>query len=610
MASTTQLSLEPLQPFAGDGHDSDLFARPARLREVRLDDGREVFTRDDPKKSLQERLARVWAERGDYSELSEERILNPAKEHELADKEDKDPRPTVDDIRALQETMINNLALARGELTTALDLLSVLSAPRDPPDVDVASLPLPQQTLSFVPTAPPPRPSTDPQQNPLAPIPLASSLDALSRSARAFFSASEELVPLSDEELAALASSNSAAASRPRPRQRARAPDPWPTILRLHHGGARTLAPLGAGKGASLAAGKGESRTARSVGVFFGAQEAGAAWRRASVAEVGELLDEGAEKRKGRRMVVEVGVEGAGKMERAVWDEEDDKAQDAMDEEEKGDDVDRVERVLKARGRAVFAEELFSQLTSEARSESALRAELQLGSRTEGDTIALSGSGWTVRVTMATTPDSSTPSHATAATLSSLLRLLFLQEYTARRTSTPNSAPRPLLATVAAYLGHAQRVDALRGVLERLRAKACEGEGEVEAAVAFDGEDEGQGAGRQAADVLHVLNGASVLGGRATLRLGKSTVFTVLYSSPLPPSPHAAAQAPPPSLPPSLQPTLTLRVPGRPAPLQLPSLRHLETFLGEQVDRACRVESARREKEREGAGEDKDKEGL
>lgn len=53
MSSTTQLSLEPLQPFAGDGHDQDRFARPARLHEVRLDDGREVFTRcDHPPLSL------------------------------------------------------------------------------------------------------------------------------------------------------------------------------------------------------------------------------------------------------------------------------------------------------------------------------------------------------------------------------------------------------------------------------------------------------------------------------------------------------------------------------------------------------------------------------
>ncbi|GAA5841541.1 hypothetical protein JCM9279_000682 [Rhodotorula babjevae] len=607
MPPSTQLSLEPLQPFAGDGNDSDLFARPARLQEVRLDDGREVFTRDDPKKSLQERLARVWAERGDYSELSEEGILHPPEEQQLA-KEDEDPRPTVEDIRALQETMINSLALARGELATALDLLSVLSAPRDPPDVDVASLPLPQQTLSFVPTAPPPRPSTDPQQNPLAPIPLASSLDALSRSARAFFAASEELVPLSDDELAALAASSSsssadaAATTRPRPRQRARPADPWPTILRLHHSGARTLVPFGAGKGASLAAGKGESRTARSVGVFFGAQEAGAGWRRGSVAEVGELLEEGADKRKGRRLVVEVGVEGAGKSERVVWDEEGDDAQDAMDEGEKGDE-DRVERVLKSRGRAVFAEELFSQLTSEARTDNAVRAELQLGSGTEGDTVALSGSGWT-----ATTPESSTSSRAMAATLSSLLRLLFLQEYAARRSSLSAATPRPLLATLAAFLGHAQRVEALRGVLERLRAKA--GEGDVEAVVEFDGEDEGLGAGTQAADVLRVLEGKSVLGGRATLRIGKSTVFTVLYSSPLPPSPQTAAQAPPLGLPPSSQPTLTLRMPGRTVPLHLPSLRHLETFLGEQVDRACRIEVAGREREREGKDGEKDEEGV
>jgi len=108
-----------------------------------------------------------------------------------------------------------------------------------------------------------------------------------------------------------------------------------------------------------------------------------------------------------------------------------------------------------------------------------------------------------------------------AATLSSLLRLLFLQQYAARRSSLSSASPRALLATMAAYLGHAQRVEALRGVLERLRAKALEGEGDVEAAVEFDGEDEGQGAGTQAADVLHVLEGASVLGGRATLRIGK-----------------------------------------------------------------------------------------
>ena len=108
-----------------------------------------------------------------------------------------------------------------------------------------------------------------------------------------------------------------------------------------------------------------------------------------------------------------------------------------------------------------------------------------------------------------------------AATLSSLLRLLFLQQYAARRSSLSSASPRPLLVTVAAYLGHAQRVEALRGVLERLRAKALEGEGSVRVSGQGHGRDEGQGAGTQAADVLHVLEGASVLGGRATLRIGK-----------------------------------------------------------------------------------------
>ncbi|TNY23410.1 Proteophosphoglycan ppg1 [Rhodotorula diobovata] len=605
MSSTTQLSLEPLQPFAGDGHDQDLFARPARLHEVRLDDGREVFTRDDPKKSLSERLMRVWAERGDYSELSEERILHPPKDQEHT-REDEDARPAVEDIRALQETMIHNLALARGELTTALDLLSVLSAPRDPPDVDVASLPLPQQTLSALPTVPPPPPpALDPQQNPLAPLPLASSLDALSRSARAFFGASEALVPLSDEELAVLAASSSSASAAPRapPRQRARprAPDPWPTILRLHHASPRPLVPLGAAPGASLAAGKGESRTARSVGVFFGAQEARAGARAGAVARVGELLEEGAAERSGRRLVVEVeGAAAVGERERVVWGQEDEVGLDGG--EDAAEEMDKVERVLRARGNAVFAEELFAQLTTESRTDGALRAELQLGSRTEGDTVSLSGSGWTLRISMATTPERSTAAHPTASLVSSLLRLLFLQSYAARRDS-PAATPRPLLATVAAFLGHAQRERALKGLLERLRARAAEAEG-VEAVAEVDGEAEGRdgdGAGRRhAADVLQVLDGAAVLGGRATLRVGNSTVFTVLHSFPLPPvsrpSPGGSTATPALlHLPQQQQPTLTLRVPGRAAPLSLPSLRHLETFLGEQVERACRVDKAQRD---------------
>jgi hypothetical protein len=62
----------------------------------------------DPKKSLQDRLARVWAERGDYSLLTEEGVMNP-KEDDQAEKEDEDARPGPEDIRKLQESMLKGL---------------------------------------------------------------------------------------------------------------------------------------------------------------------------------------------------------------------------------------------------------------------------------------------------------------------------------------------------------------------------------------------------------------------------------------------------------------------------------------------------------------------
>lgn len=45
MTSSLSLSLEPPRLFAGDGLDDDLFARPARLQDLNLEDGREVLTR-------------------------------------------------------------------------------------------------------------------------------------------------------------------------------------------------------------------------------------------------------------------------------------------------------------------------------------------------------------------------------------------------------------------------------------------------------------------------------------------------------------------------------------------------------------------------------------
>lgn len=57
---------------------------------------------------------RVWAERGDFSVVTEQSIRNPTlhadEEKSKADDEDKDTRPTVEDVRKLQETMIYSLA--------------------------------------------------------------------------------------------------------------------------------------------------------------------------------------------------------------------------------------------------------------------------------------------------------------------------------------------------------------------------------------------------------------------------------------------------------------------------------------------------------------------
>lgn len=275
-------------------------------------------------------------------------------------------------------------SVVRGELTTALDLLSVLSAPTDPPDVDVQSIPLPQQSLTVVPTAVPPRPSADPAVNPLAVLPLATSLGAVKSSASAFFRASEQLIPLDPaEQAAALASMRPAPGdgesggggggrSPPlpaRPRQQTRAPDPWPTIMRLHATSPRPLVPLGAMPGATLT-GKGETRTARQVGVVYGCPEAREEFRRAAVARVGDLVEEAealdpahaattttpaapttAAKRpsRGRTLVLE--LETRTGLQKMAWTGDGGHA-----------GADPVERILNDRARSAFAEELFAQV--------------------------------------------------------------------------------------------------------------------------------------------------------------------------------------------------------------------------------------------------------
>jgi hypothetical protein len=58
---------------------------------------------------------RVWAERGDFSKVTEQSIRNPAlhadqEDSKAGEDEDKDTRPTIEDVRKLQETMIYSLA--------------------------------------------------------------------------------------------------------------------------------------------------------------------------------------------------------------------------------------------------------------------------------------------------------------------------------------------------------------------------------------------------------------------------------------------------------------------------------------------------------------------
>ncbi|BGP53396.1 hypothetical protein JCM8202v2_000955 [Rhodotorula sphaerocarpa] len=591
MASTVQLSLEPSPLIAGDGLDDDLFARPARLQDLNLDDGREVLTRADNSKSLHERLMRLWAERGDFSQVTEDSIRNPAPEGDKGAEKDgedgqSDGRPAVEDIRKLQETMIYSLALVRGELTTALDLLSVLSAPTDPPDVDVNSIPLPQQTLTLVPTAVPARPSSDPTVNPLAVLPLATSLTALKSSANAFFRASEELIPLDPAEQAALAlvpSASAPAVGRPAARAQTRAPDPWPTIMRLHASSARPLVPLGAAPGASLT-GKGETRTAKQVGVVYGYPEARAEYRRAAVARVGDLVEEaaaagsvssrnlGVERPRGRSLVLELNTKGT--HEAADW----------CGDEEKEGDVDPVERILRDRARSALAEELFAQLMQEARSDSTLRAELVLASGASGDAIRMKGNGWELSLRMSRDPPArSAQPGQPLATIGPLLRLFFLQTYTHRRSPRLVSPPRPGLASISALLNHQQRVQALEAVLDRQvdRARAAKVRAEVDWA-----DDRASELARSAELLLDCDGAATALG----------HVYHITHSHPIPSGKAAsgplvatmnAGSA-------AAEPTLVLRPPGR-APISVPSVRLLEQLLDEQVSLVLAAEGPKQD---------------
>ncbi|GAA5963777.1 hypothetical protein JCM3765_006849 [Sporobolomyces pararoseus] len=641
MSGQQHVSLEPLPIFANDGKDSDLFAKPPRLQDVNLEDGSEVYTRNDPEKSLQERLMKVWAERGDYSLVTAESIKNAQPEDADKDKMEQDPqgRPFPEEMRKFAETMLNNLTVARGELSTALDLLNVLSPATDPPNVDINTIPLPHETLTLVPTSVPPPPSfSDPSQNPIAGLPLAESLETLKLNAKLFFNASEDLIPLDDgadgneneepvsqplAEAIPTTTSSSAAPTRRR-RTLTKSPDPWPTIFHLHSSvPSRSLIPLGALPGATLT-GKNETRSARQVGVFYGFEEAGRDFRRASVAGIREVVSPDVERGGGRKLCLELcEVGGEGRIEREVWDDRRDEAERQSDATAEHDDG--VDGILKRRNRSAFAEELFANLIKEAKDDVNLGAQYSMGNLTRSDSIEMKSiGGWQLKLSMISptsklSSTSQTPKNTPISLLSPLLRLLFLHEYSSRRQRPDQrstaSKTRPLLATLSTFLQYVDRIDTLKSILRRVESNVTTNETQngnkqqgkqvhVETGlwsgerklnlnrknVSFDEEESVATVKELSEDVLSIIRGEeNQLGGRALIRLNQKFTFHILFSLPLPNTPSSTE----PSFPSSSlnsnssnrQPLLTLRSPGKTQPVVIPSMRHLEDFLASEVNR-------------------------
>lgn len=559
------LSLEPL-PLYEDLAD-DLFARPARLVDVNLESGTEVYSRcvslslsntanpscrDDPEKSISERLKRIWAERGDFSALTSESILAPAGD---ADEEEAetDTRPSAQEMRELQGKLMDQLTyvfkssavlveaqltsccrLARVELTTALDLLSILAPPTDPPSVDFDSLPLPPQTLVSIPVVPRPSPATD---DPTNTLPLATSLSSLRSSAEAFFSAADPLFPSAEDP---------AELSAPKPTRRAKASsDSWPKLLHLRSTTAQTLLPLGALRGASLT-GKGETRAARQVGIFYGCEEAKEGFRMGAVTRVEDLGEEGT----GRTIVVTVAM--MGREGRYAWEGE----------------GTGIEGVLQARGRSAFAEELFAAVRSlrvfakwiltgpmiaHCRSACGRSSQGSLGPgpancwRLDHDgwfglefylydgepypprhflvVCSLSLSSQIIPSSLKACPTPTSPPCITRVLLP-LLRLLFLQEYAKRRSPSTPPWTRPILATLSVFLSHTYRLQRLSSILGSIVA-------DLEASkVPVQLERFGSGTTKRveesedlAESVVRILRGDTELGGRAVLRLSPAYVL-------------------------------------------------------------------------------------
>ncbi|KAM0755101.1 hypothetical protein T439DRAFT_345792 [Meredithblackwellia eburnea MCA 4105] len=561
-----RLWLEPppvVAPSKSNTHD-DIFARPLRLHDIQ-DDGTEVFSREDPDRNISERLTRIWAERGDFSALSSASILAGKSEEENkdADGKDKDARPSPQDIRDLSMSLMEQLEVARGELTTALDLLSVLAPPTDPPSVDVASLPFPQQTLKVVQARPAPPPPSDSSSNPLASLGIATSLSSLRSTANTFFRASDELSGTSTAPSTVPADEVLSRTPRERRNNNKTDTNIWPDLLRLRLESSHNLLPLGASRGASLT-GKGGARAARDVGVFFGCPEARESFRQGAMSRVGDLVGQETVQT-GRAMVLS--LEMGEEKESTLW-------------APTLDDPTEIAEILKARGRSAFAEEIFATLSNEARTDSTLKASLTRGKRKEGDSILVDGHGWCLKISMMPTGEAGSttklpPSQgATAAAILPLLRLLFLQEYAQRRAPPATLLwTRPILQTLSTLLSHVQRRVALQAMLTKVALDLNQGGLDTELEYWASSVSAVPSAGADLAEsVVRILKGDKELGGLVVFRVARTRIFHVTHSLILPqPGPQTASPQ-----------TLMLQFPGGSGPVAIPSLPHLEMFLADQ----------------------------
>lgn len=276
-------------------------------------------------------------------------------------------------------------SLARIELTTALDLLSILSPITDPPTVDPLSLPLISQTLTLISTLPSSSSATSTTTTTTTTtttpnesienininlLPIATSLSSIKSSANSFFTASELLLPSSS-------SSSSASTSKL---------DPFPPLLSLlsSPNSSYTIIPIGAQKGATISSSSttgtnqsnssNENKFAKSLSIFYGAQEANERFRYSSFIKIDDVLksvqdrikdrNEGKGKGKGRvregegRIMVVIVKEGD-KEERAILGDE-----DGVEGDVELSLVEEIEKDLKNRARSIFSEELFASVSS------------------------------------------------------------------------------------------------------------------------------------------------------------------------------------------------------------------------------------------------------